>query len=158
MPGDRGQLLQAISNLIKNAAEAAPRQGGEITLKTAYRPGVKIAVAGGGREKLPLEVSVIDNGQGVSEDLRPHIFEPFVTSKASGSGLGLALVAKIVADHGGVVECVRVNEKTAFRMLFPVWTDALPASIDEPAPGAGVGADGATPGEAWAFRSGGATT
>ena len=123
VPGDRGKLLQAISNLIKNAAEAAPRQGAEIILRTAYRPGVKIAVASGGRERLPLEVSVIDNGPGVPDDLRPHIFDPFVTSKSGGSGLGLALVSKIVADHGGVIECSRDRDRTAFRMLLPVWVD-----------------------------------
>ena len=86
VPGDRVQLLQAVSNLLKNAAEAAPRRGGEVTLRTAFRPGVKIATAGGARESLPLEVSIIDNGPGVPETLRPHIFEPFVTSKTSGSG------------------------------------------------------------------------
>ncbi len=125
VPGDRDQLLQAIANLVKNAAEAVPRQGGEIVLRTAYRPGVKIRVAGGAREQLPLEVSVIDNGPGVPEDLRPFIFDPFVTSKATGSGLGLALVGKIVSEHGGVIECLRQNDRTVFRMLFPVWSERL---------------------------------
>lgn len=122
VPGDRAQLLQAIANLVKNAAEAAPRQGGEITLRTAYRPGVKIQVAGGSREQLPLEVSVIDNGPGVPEELKPFVFDPFVTSKSNGSGLGLSLVSKIVSEHGGVIECLRQNEKTVFRILFPVWS------------------------------------
>ena len=124
VPGDRSQLLQAVSNLIKNAAEAAPSQGGEITLKTAFRPGVMLSVAGGGRARLPLEVSVIDNGPGVPDALRPHLFEPFVTSKSSGTGLGLALVAKVVDAHGGVVECAPAGERTAFRMLLPIWVDA----------------------------------
>ncbi|MEL6317568.1 MAG: histidine kinase dimerization/phospho-acceptor domain-containing protein, partial [Pseudomonadota bacterium] len=79
LPGDRARLLQALSNLLKNAAEAAPRKGGEIVLRTAFRPGVKMIVSGGGRESLPLEVSVIDNGPGVPESLEPHIFDPFVT-------------------------------------------------------------------------------
>ncbi|MEL6980344.1 MAG: ATP-binding protein [Pseudomonadota bacterium] len=122
VPGDRAQLLQAISNLLKNAAEAAPRQGAEVVLRTAFRPGVKIAVAGGGRESLPLEVSVQDNGSGVPEALSANVFDPFVTTKSNGSGLGLALVAKIVGDHGGVIEHARQNDRTIFRMLLPVWT------------------------------------
>ena len=123
VPADRVQLLQAISNLVKNAAEAAPNQGAEVTLKTAFRPGVNIAVSGGARLRLPLEVTVLDNGPGVPEDLRPHIFEPFVTSKSNGTGLGLALVSKIIADHGGVIEYARKDERTIFRILLPVWNE-----------------------------------
>ena len=122
VPGDRAQLLQVCANLIKNAAEAAPRQGGEVFLKTAYRPGVKVATAGGGRESLPFELTVMDNGPGVPDELLPHIFEPFVTSKSSGTGLGLSLVSKLVGDHGGVVECRRNGDRTAFRVLLPVDT------------------------------------
>lgn len=119
--GDRDQLAQAFQNLVKNAAEAVGK-GGEITLRTAYRPGVRLAeTAGGGRRGLPLEVSIMDNGPGIPDDLAAHIFEPFVTSKSSGAGLGLALVSKIVADHGGVISCESGEGRTVFRMLLPVW-------------------------------------
>ncbi len=119
--GDRDQLAQAFQNLVKNAAEAIDGTG-EITLRTAYRPGVRLTgAAGAGRQSLPLEVSIIDNGRGIPDDLSPHIFEPFVTSKASGAGLGLALVSKIVADHGGVISCESAQGRTIFRMLLPVW-------------------------------------
>ncbi|MEM1421334.1 MAG: ATP-binding protein [Pseudomonadota bacterium] len=131
VPGDRGQLLQVCANLIKNAAEAAPRQGGEIILKTAFRPGVKVATAGGGRESLPFELTVLDNGPGVPEEMLPHVFEPFVTSKTTGKGLGLSLVSKLVGDHGGVVECRRVGERTAFRVLLPVLTGTEVVSLGE---------------------------
>lgn len=133
VPGDRVQLLQAISNLVKNAAEAAPQGGAEVTLRTAFRPGVKIAVAGGARVSLPLEVTVMDNGSGVPEDLRPHVFDPFVTSKSSGTGLGLAVVAKIISDHGGVIEYARKDERTVFRILLPVMRE----TSDTPAPARG---------------------
>lgn len=121
--GDRDQLVQAFQNLVKNAAEAIDGTG-EITLRTAYRPGVRLTgAAGAERQSLPLEVSVIDNGRGIPGDLYAHIFEPFVTSKASGAGLGLALVSKIVADHGGVISCESMEGRTIFRMLLPVWDD-----------------------------------
>ena len=103
----RDQLIQVFLNLIKNAAEAvADKPDGEIMLTTAYRPGIRLSVAGT-REKisLPLEFCVHDNGPGLPSDLVPHLFDPFITTKTNGSGLGLALVAKIIGGHGGIVEC-----------------------------------------------------
>ncbi|MEL7468978.1 MAG: ATP-binding protein [Pseudomonadota bacterium] len=117
---DPDQLIQVFMNLLKNAAEATPEVGGVIMLKTAYRAGVKVRTPRGQTESLPLQISISDNGTGVPEDLKSHIFEPFVTSKAKGSGLGLALVSKIVADHGGVISCDSSPGFTMFRMLMPV--------------------------------------
>ncbi|KQT83473.1 nitrogen regulation protein NR(II) [Aurantimonas sp. Leaf443] len=123
---NRDQLVQVFLNLVKNAAEAVgEREGGEIKLTTAYKPGVRLSVPGTrARVTLPLEFTVEDNGAGVPDDIREHIFDPFVTTKPSGSGLGLALVAKIVGDHGGVIECESSPGHTVFRVLMPAWTEA----------------------------------
>ena len=119
--GNFDQLVQIFLNLVKNAAEAAPSVGGEITLSTAYRHGLRLSVAGSrSRMKLPIEVAVHDNGPGVADDIMPYLFDAFVTNKAQGSGLGLALVAKLVDDHGGVVECADVAKGTQFRVMLPV--------------------------------------
>lgn len=118
---NRDQLVQVFLNLIKNAAEAVgDRPDGEIQLTTAYRPGIRLSVAGT-REKvsLPLEFCVHDNGPGVPTDLLPHLFDPFITTKTNGSGLGLALVAKIIGGHGGIIECDSQGHRTTFRVLMP---------------------------------------
>jgi len=125
--GNRDLLVQALLNLVKNAAEAVPADGGEIVLSTAYRQGVRLAVPGrDSRVDLPLCIGVQDNGSGVPEDLRAHLFEPFVTSKVNGKGLGLALVAKIVGDHGGVVEIDSLPRRTLVRMMLPMAPRAEP--------------------------------
>jgi len=118
--GDPDQLMQVMLNLLKNAAEAVPPVGGIVTVRTSFRAGMKVQTPAGRRESLPLQVVIADNGSGVPEELQRHIFEPFVTSKSSGSGLGLALVSKIVSDHGGVISCESEPGWTRFRLLLPV--------------------------------------
>jgi two-component system, NtrC family, nitrogen regulation sensor histidine kinase GlnL len=129
--GDRDQLIQVFMNLVRNAADAVPESGGEITLTTGYRPGVRFGAAvAGERLSLPLEVTVRDNGAGVPADLMPYIFDPFVTTKRGGSGLGLALVAKIIGDHGGVIECDSVSHRTVFRILLPKAVNDIEGEAD----------------------------
>ena len=122
--GNRDQLIQVLLNLVKNAAEALGPDiiDGEIELSTAFRPGVRLRTPGSPTPvSLPLEFCVRDNGGGVPDDIRAHLFDPFVTTKTSGTGLGLALVAKIVGDHGGIVECESHPRRTTFRLLMPVF-------------------------------------
>jgi two-component system nitrogen regulation sensor histidine kinase GlnL len=125
--GNRDQLVQVFLNLVKNATEATPETGGEIVLSTAYQHGIRMAVPGSDeRLKLPLMVGVQDNGQGIPEDIRPHLFDPFVTTKVNGTGLGLALVAKIVGDHGGVIEFDSQPRRTIFKVMLPIYAGGEP--------------------------------
>lgn len=130
--GNGDQLIQVFLNLVKNATEVLEGTSKpEIRMSTAFRPGIKISVPGTAeRISLPLEISVEDNGPGVSHDILPYLFDPFVTTKSSGSGLGLALVAKIVGDHGGVIECDSQPGRTKFRILLPI-ADEAPAPVSE---------------------------
>ena len=120
--GVRDHLVQAVLNLVKNAAEAIGEDAldGEIGLSTAFRPGVRLKSQTGHETlRLPLEVCVRDNGPGIPPDIAANVFDPFVSGKTSGTGLGLALVAKVVGDHGGVIEFDSRPRRTTFRMLLP---------------------------------------
>jgi two-component system nitrogen regulation sensor histidine kinase GlnL len=132
--GSRNQLIQVFINLVKNAIEAieGDGSGGEIHLSTAFRPGVRLSIAASGeRVTLPLEVCVRDTGPGVPADLRPHLFDPFISTKPGGRGLGLALVAKIVRDHGGIIECEPHERGTTFRVLLPMMRTAQQNQMQE---------------------------
>ncbi len=121
--GNRDALVQIFLNLVKNAAEAIGVAGGKITLTTAYRHGMRVAVRGSNRRvSVPIEICVIDTGPGAPSDIINHLFDPFVTSKPTRGGLGLALVAKLVSDHGGIVEYERRADpaRTVFRVLLPI--------------------------------------
>nr|CAA47915.1 ntrB [Azospirillum brasilense] len=135
--GNRDQLIQIFLNLIKNAAEAAPESGGEIILSTSYQHGVRMALPGGDtRLHLPLLVSVQDNGDGIPDDLRSNLFDAFITTKVNGTGLGLALVAKIVGDHGGVIEFDSQPRRTVFKVSLPMFDEAQMSG--DPAPARGI--------------------
>ena len=126
--GNYDALIQIFLNLVKNAAEAIEKGAhlsGQITLSTAFRHGFRIGAEGSSQKlALPLEICVIDNANGPEPNIAARMFEPFVSSKPRGGGLGLAQVAKAVGDHGGTVEYERMVQppQTIFRVLLPVVT------------------------------------
>ena len=130
--GNRDQLVQVFLNLIKNAAEAVPATGGEIILCTSYQHGVRIALPGRDtRMHLPLQVSIQDNGDGIPEELGSNLFDAFVTTKVNGTGLGLALVAKIIGDHGGVIDFESQPRRTVFKVSLPMYDETYDETDDD---------------------------
>ncbi|NMM45990.1 PAS domain-containing protein [Rhodospirillaceae bacterium KN72] len=133
--GDHDQLIQIFLNLVKNAAEAMVPNGPdpEIVVTTAYKHGVRLAVPGKeSRMHLPLVVTIRDNGGGIPDDLRPHLFDPFITTKSNGTGLGLALVAKLVSEHGGVIDFESKPRRTVFTVMLPVLRDMVGSEKPKP--------------------------
>jgi len=116
--GHRDLLIQVFLNIIKNAFETTDKKT-ELTVRTSYSRGRRLNGTGSARLHVPIQIEIIDNGPGIAPDMRDHIFDPFVSGKSGGSGLGLALVASVVADHGGLVEADSVPGRTVFRFNFP---------------------------------------
>ena len=134
VPGSKDQLVQVFLNLVKNAAEATKvSKTKKIILSSAYRPGIHVKSPGTKETAaLPLEFSVIDTGGGIPDEIRGHIFEPFVTTRVNGTGLGLALVAKIIGQHGGVIECESGSNGTVMRVFMPAWnSDTKAVKIED---------------------------
>ena len=116
---DADQLLQVFLNLLKNAAEAAGPKGGTIRLHTFYDPSLRVRQKDGKRGALPLQIEVIDDGPGLPPEIAADIFEPFVSGRENGTGLGLALVSKIITDHDGWIAVDSVPGRTVFRVSLP---------------------------------------
>ncbi|WP_101066415.1 two-component system sensor histidine kinase NtrB [Roseovarius salinarum] len=118
--GDPDQLLQVVLNLLKNAAEAAGGAGGTIRLHTYYERSLHLRGRDGSGRALPLQIEVIDDGPGLPPEIAEDIFDPFVSGRENGTGLGLALAAKIVSDIGGWIAVSSVPGQTVFRLSLPL--------------------------------------
>ncbi|WP_208349187.1 two-component system sensor histidine kinase NtrB [Pseudaestuariivita rosea] len=120
--GDADQLLQVFLNLLKNASEAAGNKGGTIRLKTSYDMSLRLRRKDGKAASVPLLVEIIDDGPGLPPEIEDNLFEPFISGRENGTGLGLALVSKIISEHGGWVTVDSVPGRTAFRISLPIAT------------------------------------
>lgn len=118
--GDADQLLQVFLNLLKNACEASVGGAGTIRLRTYYEQSLRLRRKDGSGNTLPLQIEVIDDGPGLPADIASNIFEPFISGKENGTGLGLALVSKIISDHTGWISVDSVPGRTIFRISLPV--------------------------------------
>lgn len=117
---DPDQLMQVFLNLIKNATEAANNHRGTIRLRSFYDISLRLRRRDGTGASLPLQIEIIDDGPGIPPDIASDIFEPFVSGRENGTGLGLALVSKIITDHGGLISVESVPGRTVFRISLPV--------------------------------------
>lgn len=122
--GDREQLIQAVLNIARNAAQAIggmreepPAGGGRIVLRTRAARQVTLAKR---RYRLALELQVIDNGPGIPESIREHMFFPLVSGRDGGSGLGLTLAQSFVQQHQGAIECDSRPGYTCFTIHLPL--------------------------------------
>ena len=116
---DDDQLLQVLLNLLKNASEAASPKGGVITLRTFYEHSFKMRRADGAGHPLPMQIEISDDGPGIPDDIKANIFEPFVSGKENGTGLGLALASKIISEHNGWLSLDSQPGRTVFRISLP---------------------------------------
>jgi two-component system nitrogen regulation sensor histidine kinase GlnL len=114
---DVDQLMQVFLNLIKNAVEAGAQT---IKLRTFYDLSLRLLRKDGSGSPLALQIEVIDDGPGISPDIADSIFEPFVSGRENGTGLGLALVSKIILDHDGWIAVDSVPGRTVFRVSLPL--------------------------------------
>ncbi|MBM9595554.1 two-component system sensor histidine kinase NtrB [Roseitranquillus sediminis] len=117
---DGDQMLQVFLNLLKNASEAAGPEGGMVTIRTFYEPSLRLRRSDGTGATLPLQVEIVDDGPGLPPEIAREVFEPFVSGRENGTGLGLALVSKIVSEHDGWIAVDSVPGRTAFRISLPV--------------------------------------
>jgi two-component system nitrogen regulation sensor histidine kinase GlnL len=117
--GDPDQLLQVVLNLLKNASEAAGNTSGTIRLHSYFEHSFRLRRADGSGQSLPLQIEIIDDGPGLPAGIAADIFDPFVSGKENGTGLGLALVSKIISDHGGWISVTSVPGQTVFRLSLP---------------------------------------
>ncbi len=117
---DRDQIIQVFLNLFKNASEAADAGGGQLTIRTYYDAGLRLRRRDGSGNSLPLQIEIIDDGPGLPADIAEDVFEPFVSGRENGTGLGLALVSKIISDHEGWVSVDSAPGRTLFRVSLPV--------------------------------------
>ena len=129
--GDKDQLLQVVLNLLKNAAEAAGDGGGTIRLHTYFEHSFRMRRADGSGQSLPLQIEIIDDGPGLPENIKGDIFDPFVSGRENGTGLGLALVSKIISEHDGWISVDSVPGKTVFRISLPRAPSAKPKPKEE---------------------------
>ena len=129
--GDADQLLQVVLNLLKNASEAAGKTGGTIRLRTYFEHSFRLRRSDGQGKPLPLQVEIIDDGPGLPPDIAGDIFDPFVSGRENGTGLGLALVSKIVSDHEGWITVTSVPGKTVFRLSLPMDTTRTKRNLKE---------------------------
>jgi two-component system nitrogen regulation sensor histidine kinase GlnL len=127
---DPDQLVQVFLNLLKNASEAQPN-GGTITVHTFYEQSLRVSRPDGSRVSVPLNVEVIDDGPGLPPGLAGDVFEPFVSGRENGTGLGLALVSKIVAEHDGWIAVTSVPGRTVFRISLPMASTMAPNQTDK---------------------------
>lgn len=117
--GDKDQLLQVVLNLLRNASEAAGEEGGTIRLHSYFEHSFRMRRADGSGQSLPLQIEIIDDGPGLPEHIKGDIFDPFVSGRENGTGLGLALVSKIISEHDGWISVESTPGHTVFRISLP---------------------------------------
>jgi two-component system nitrogen regulation sensor histidine kinase GlnL len=115
---DPDQLLQVFLNLLKNAAQVAP-DGGHIRMRTYFEHSLRLRNMDGQNIALPIHVEIIDDGPGIPPEIADEIFDPFVSGRENGTGLGLALVSKIIAAHHGWITVDSAPGRTVFRISLP---------------------------------------